>query len=246
MPPRSYSTRYPRPVIEIVQVIPRRKNTWVEFVASSGERAKLPLSEAPAGLADGAQIEAAQWAALLERAEYCQAFETCVRILARREHFPRELRNKLIARGIPRRHIQAALAACHKRGYLDERRAAEQLVDTLTARGGIGRARYRSVLAQRGCPKELAREVLAEKLASLDEESEARALLDKRYAAFSKKLASIVAKAGPDALNQPRERRQVYNKLGAAVLRFITARGLTSPGARQIAAEFTRELMGDD
>jgi len=157
-------------VVEIVQVIPRRKNTWVELVASNGESAKLPLAEVWSGLEDGTQINAEEWSALLDRAAYCQAFETCVRILARREHFPRELRNKLIARGIDRNHIKRALDACRERGYIDERRAAEQLVDTLAARGGIGMAKYRSMLAQRGCPKELARSVLARSLAELGEE----------------------------------------------------------------------------
>jgi regulatory protein len=232
-------------VVEIVQAIPRRKNTWIELVAGNGERAKLPVADVPAGLADGVQLDPADWAALLDRAAYCQAFETCVRILARREHFPLELRNKLISRGIARDHINAALAACRERGYIDERRAAEQLVDTLAARGGIGRAKFRQALMQRGCPKELAQEMLATRLANLDESAEARSLLVKRSRSFAAKLRSLADKAGNSALSDPKERIQVYRKLGAAVMRYLTARGLTTAGARQAAAEFTRELMED-
>ncbi len=230
-------------MVKIVQVIPRRKNTWIELVASTGERAKLPLAEVPAGVVDGAQLDAGQWAGLLDRAAYCQAFETCVRILARREHFPLELRNKLVSRGIDSRHITEALAACRQRGYIDERRAAEQLVDTLLTRGGIGRARFQAALAQRGCPRELARDVLAARLGDLDEGEIARDLLGRRRRSFASKLKTLAEKTGPQALEIPRERRQVFRKLGAAVMRYVSARGLVSTEARQAAVEFTRSLM---
>jgi regulatory protein len=199
----------------------------------------------PSGLAPGTRLEEAGWAALLDRAQYCQAFESCVRILARREHFPLELRRKLIARGVSRPHIEAALAACLERGYLDERRAAEQLVDTLASRGGIGRARFRAILLQRGCPRELAQEVLTARLAELDEGAETRALLARRTKSLSARLDALVTAAGADALHNARERRRIYSQLGSAVMRLLVSRGLTSASAQQAAAEFTRNLIED-
>ena len=89
------------------------------------------------------------------------AYARAVRLLAARTHFRRELEAKLAARGYPAEEVAEALDRLAAEGYLDEGRAASELVETRLARGGEGRRRLAAELARRGADQDAAEAALA-------------------------------------------------------------------------------------
>lgn len=76
-------------------------------------------------------------------ATYRSALASALRILARRDHSVAELRAKLSRRGYAEETIRRVLAECRRMDYLDDSRAARQLIDRMKRRGmGVRRIRY--------------------------------------------------------------------------------------------------------
>lgn len=90
---------------------------------------------------------------------YQKSHATALRLLARREHSVRELRDKLAARGVANDIIDALLAALTGSGLLSDRRFAEIYVRGRFERG-YGPQRIRAELRERGIGGNLADEML--------------------------------------------------------------------------------------
>lgn len=85
---------------------------------------------------------------LVDRTHY-KAMDTALRILARRDHSVAELARKLARRGYAEDIIQRVVAECGRLGYLDDVRAAGQMIDRMKRRG-MGARRIRHELQQKG------------------------------------------------------------------------------------------------
>ena len=57
-----------------------------------------------------------------------EAYEYALSLLARREHFVRELETKLLMKGAPSTVVEEVTARLTQEHYLDDRRAAEQFI----------------------------------------------------------------------------------------------------------------------
>lgn len=75
--------------------------------------------------------------------------EAALRLLGRREHSEKELRDKLAVRGYPRQEIDAVITKCRLRGFLDEARWAQGVVRK-ELRKGKGPLYIRKLLAFNG------------------------------------------------------------------------------------------------
>jgi len=84
----------------------------------------------------------------LEDAGVRQAMALALHLLGRREHSAYELSVKLERRGIPGETVEKVIAECLRLGYLDERRAAAGLAESLKRRG-FGSLRLRRELFRR-------------------------------------------------------------------------------------------------
>ena len=226
----------------ITELIPRRRETWLE-ICTAEESIRLPLGKVPAGLCAGLNVSDGQWAEFRDQAEFWGLHDKAVSILARREHFRRELEVKLGRNCRDRELVRRVLDTLEGQDYLDSRRAAEVAVQTLLNRGGLGLARIRQELTKRGCPPELAREMLAEAAGERDEQAEIAALLESREPSLRSRLARTREKLIRKGVPEPRIDYEVRQHLTAAVLRLLNGRGFTGEEAMAAARGTVARLM---
>jgi regulatory protein len=93
-----------------------------------------------------------------------------VKLLSVRRLTRTQLAQKLRDRGHSADSIEAALAECERRKYLDDRTYAQLLVKNLLERRALGSLRLKNELLKHGVDPELARAVIAE----LDDSDDAR------------------------------------------------------------------------
>lgn len=122
---------------------------------------------------------------------YRSALKSALRILARREHSVVELSQKLVRRGYEEETVRQVVAECRRLNYLDDRRAADQLIDRLQ-RKGLGMRRIRHELEKRGLDDRQAEARLRVRVTPADERSLACRV------AF-KKLKSLVGETDSQA-----------------------------------------------
>ena len=244
-PRENYHTRYASYVPHIAKLIPRRNHSWVEITTSCGKSIKLPLGDVPHTIQPGEQVESSAWQVLCQKSEYAQLYDKAVRALGRREQFARELKQKLMLKSQDSELIERVIAHCEERGYLDEKRAAEQLVYKFADRGGVGIQRVKSELFRCGCPAELIPWALdlAEEL--IDETSVLDRLLDSRRKAFQTKLARL-RNAKTDGLTPAQAKRQISQKLSTSVMTFLMGRGFKSGPCRSKVRELVDEILNED
>ena len=132
------------------------------------------------------------------------ALERAMRLLSMRAHTSCELRRKLLRAGFPHDEVDAAIAECEKRHYLDDRLFAEDCANLWLNRGH-GAHSIRMKLLQKGISPELAS-------AASDNSEEAESEAARR--AIDGRMPSLLRE--PD----PRKRR-------AKALRFLAARGFS-------------------
>ncbi|WP_417357341.1 regulatory protein RecX [Gallaecimonas pentaromativorans] len=87
--------------------------------------------------------------------------QAAVRLLALREHSPRELADKLARRGFSSSEIQPLIDKLLAQGLLDHYRYAESAVRRLLQKG-YGSQRIQAELFQKGIPDDIAKAVLAD------------------------------------------------------------------------------------
>jgi regulatory protein len=137
--------------------------------------------------------------------------DKAVDLLARRSHFRLELERKLRQRGYPDGEVAATLERLAERGWIDDRRTAEEFVRGRMERSGWGWRRLMSELGARGVAEETSRDVLDELYPDDDLELARRAARRKTSAApatlarflerrgFSRRaIVSVLREAGAD------------------------------------------------
>jgi len=87
------------------------------------------------------------------------AYQAALDLLARRDHFRRELETKLARRDFPPDEIAQALVRCEKLGLLEDERTAQRFVEVRAASRGWGPRRLEAELLQRGVARDLAENV---------------------------------------------------------------------------------------
>ena len=232
-------------MLHIAKLIPRRNHSWLEVTTSCGKSIKLPLGDIPHTIQPGAQVESGVWQELFAKSEYALLYDKAVRALGRREQFSRELSRKLSQKSQDSELIDRVIAACAERGYLNEKRAAEQLVYKLADRGGVGIQRVKSELFRCGCPAELMPWALGLAEDLIDETSTLDSLLESRRKALQTKLARLRSKTTDD-LTPAQAKRQISQKLSMSVMTFLLGRGFKSGLCRDKVRKLVEELLGDE
>ena len=98
-------------------------------------------------------------------------YQTALDLLSRRDHFQRELVEKLRARSFPADEIDVAIARCQELDLLDDERVAQRFVEVRAADRGWGPRRLAAELRQRGLSSDD-----ADRLSNLSEELAADAM----------------------------------------------------------------------
>lgn len=146
-------------------------------------------------LSQGQEIDEAMYDALHERARFCEAVRSAMRSLDVRDFSAHELIRRLCDKGIGREYAEQAAQYLEDKGYIDDGRYAEQLLERYVGKG-YGPMRVRQELMRRGIDRELAQELVD----GLDfEEDNIRACFERKY-------------SGAD-LDDYKERRRVANGL---------------------------------
>jgi len=99
------------------------------------------------------------------------AYQTALDLLSRRDHFRRELVEKLRTRNFPANEIEEAVARCQELDLLNDERVAQRFVEVRAADRGWGPHRLAAELRQRGVVAED-----ADRLSDLSEELAANAM----------------------------------------------------------------------
>jgi regulatory protein len=77
-------------------------------------------------------------------------YQTALDLLSRRDHFRRELEEKLRLRDLPEDEISAAVRRCEELGLIDDERIAVRFVEVRAATRGWGPRRLAGELRRRG------------------------------------------------------------------------------------------------
>ncbi len=81
-------------------------------------------------------------------------YQTALDLLSRRDHFRRELEDKLRRRDLPDDEIAAAIERCEDLGLIDDERVAKRFVEVRAGSRGWGPRRLAGELQQRGVSHE--------------------------------------------------------------------------------------------
>jgi regulatory protein len=103
---------------------------------------------------------------------------TAVRMLARREYGRSELAHRLVMRGAPKAEVDAVLDDLQQLGLLSDARYAHSLVTQMTGR--YAKRAIVHTMRERRVATDAVADVNAE-LGAIDDESDARAILARRY-----------------------------------------------------------------
>lgn len=132
-----------------------------KIVFSDGSTLKTqPYLIADFALCQGAELDEEQMRALYSAAKKASAKERAVRIVAASAVSEKELRRRLVQKGEDETDAQEAVGWLKELKLIDDRRTAEQIVDSAAAKG-YGRARIKNVLYEKGVPREYWDEALA-------------------------------------------------------------------------------------
>ncbi|MDC7226338.1 MAG: regulatory protein RecX [Spirochaetales bacterium] len=112
----------------------------------------------------GTEFSPEQIEELQQRSAVYAARDKAVEYLARREHSSKELIMKLRKKDFDAETARAAVELCRERGYVDDRRFAEMWIISRLKKHPEGRSSLAAGLARKGVPREIAAEVLEEKL----------------------------------------------------------------------------------
>jgi len=115
-----------------------------------------------------------------EDTAYRNALNSALRILARRDHSVFELTQKLSRRGYGEETVRRVVVECGRLDYLDDRRAAAQLIDRMK-RKGVGTRRIRHELKKIGMDEQQAEAQLRASVTPAEERSLARRVALKKW-----------------------------------------------------------------
>ena len=141
---------------------------YLRLIFEDGKRLKAPAFKVvELGLTPGAEVTPEAFLALENAQSLASCKERAVRILTASGLSKKELQKRLVQKGESGEDAEAAVAWLEELHLIDDLETAKQLVRSACLRG-YGAARAKSILYEKGIPKELWDEAL-EELSEIDD-----------------------------------------------------------------------------
>lgn len=154
--------------MKLEKLEPLDSPNYLRLIFEDGKRLKAPAYKiVELGLTPGAEVTPEVFLALENAQSLASCKERAVRILTASGLSRRELQKRLVQKGESEEDAEAAVAWLEELHLIDDLETAKQLVRSACLRG-YGAARAKSILYEKGIPKELWDEALAE-LSEMDD-----------------------------------------------------------------------------
>lgn len=148
--------------MKLEKLEPMDSPNYLRLIFEDGKRLKAPAYKiVELGLAPGAEVPPEAFLALENAQSLASCKERAVRILTASGLSKRELQKRLVQKGESQEDAEAAIAWLEELHLIDDLETAKQLVRSACLRG-YGAARAKSILYEKGIPKELWDEALEE------------------------------------------------------------------------------------
>ena len=154
--------------MKLEKLEPLDSPNYLRLIFEDGKRLKAPAFKVvELGLTPGAEVTPEVFLALENAQSLASCKERAVRILTASGLSKKELQKRLVQKGESGEDAEAAVAWLEELHLIDDLEPAKQLVRSACLRG-YGAARAKSILYEKGIPKELWDEALAE-LSEMDD-----------------------------------------------------------------------------
>ena len=148
--------------MKLEKIEPLDSPNYLRLIFEDGKRLKAPAFKVvELGLTPGAEVTPEVFLALENAQSLASCKERAVRILTASGLSRRELQKRLVQKGESEEDAEAAVAWLEELHLIDDLETAKQLVRSACLRG-YGAARAKSILYEKGIPKELWDEALVE------------------------------------------------------------------------------------
>lgn len=148
--------------MKLEKLEPLDSPNYLRLIFEDGKRLKAPAFKVvELGLTPGAEVTPEVFLALENAQSLASCKERAVRILTASELSKKELQKRLVQKGESEEDAEAAVAWLEELHLIDDLETAKQLVRSACLRG-YGAARAKSILYEKGIPKELWDEALEE------------------------------------------------------------------------------------
>ena len=148
--------------MKLEKLEPLDSPNYLRLIFEDGKRLKAPAFKVvELGLTPGAEVTPEAFLALENAQSLASCKERAVRILTASGLSRRELQKRLVQKGESEEDAEAAVSWLEELHLIDDLETAKQLVRSACLRG-YGAARAKSILYEKGIPKELWDEALEE------------------------------------------------------------------------------------
>ncbi len=148
--------------MKLEKLEPLDSPNYLRLIFEDGKRLKAPAYKiVEMGLVPGAEVTPEVFLALENAQSLASCKERAVRILTASGLSKKELQKRLVQKGESEEDAEAAVAWLEELHLIDDLETAKQLVRSACLRG-YGAARAKSILYEKGIPKELWDEALVE------------------------------------------------------------------------------------
>ena len=148
--------------MKLEKLEPLDSPNYLRLIFEDGKRLKAPAFKVvELGLTPGAEVTPEEFLALENAQSLASCKERAVRILTASGLSKKELQKRLVQKGESEEDAEAAVAWLEELHLIDDLETAKQLVRSACLRG-YGAARAKSILYEKGIPKELWDEALEE------------------------------------------------------------------------------------
>lgn len=148
--------------MKLEKLEPLDSPNYLRLIFEDGKRLKAPAFKVvELGLTPGAEVTPEVFLALENAQSLASCKERAVRILTASGLSKKELQKRLVQKGESEEDAEAAVAWLEELHLIDDLETAKQLVRSASMRG-YGAARAKSILYEKGIPKELWDEALEE------------------------------------------------------------------------------------
>ena len=148
--------------MKLEKLEPLDSPNYLRLIFEDGKRLKAPAYKiVELGLTPGAEVTPEVFLALENAQSLASCKERAVRILTASGLSKKELQKRLVQKGESEEDAEAAVAWLEELHLIDDLETAKQLVRSACLRG-YGAARAKSILYEKGIPKELWDEALEE------------------------------------------------------------------------------------
>lgn len=218
----------PAPIVGVVTAIVASARREGRFEVAVDGRAAATVSVELVerlGLRVGLVVDEARGLALGDAAAALAAYDRALAMLAAHGRSAKELRRRLLFKGVRAEHADAAIVRLSEAGFLDDAEFARQVARSRVTGRGDSRRRVAQVLAQKGVARDVVDGAVAAVFA--DEAVDEDALVE---AAARKRVRTL------GALDAPTRRRRLYA--------FLARRGHDGVAIRRVMDRVLGEAEG--